>query len=60
MKFESSKRKFEERVTEQNKAKRRAVMVDFHDMPKPAKDPCAAGIRGGSFDFWESSFSHCL
>ncbi|KAK4379699.1 hypothetical protein RND71_001561 [Anisodus tanguticus] len=38
MDFESSKRKFEERFAEQNKAKRRMVMVDFHDMPKPAKD----------------------
>ncbi|XP_070013911.1 uncharacterized protein [Nicotiana sylvestris] len=41
MKFESSKRKFEERVAEQKNAKRRIIMVDFHDMPKPAKDPSA-------------------
>lgn len=38
MKFESSKRKFEERLAEQRKAKRRTVMVDFNDMPKPADD----------------------
>ncbi|KAK4372192.1 hypothetical protein RND71_007576 [Anisodus tanguticus] len=41
MKFESSKRKFEERLTEQREAKRRIIMVDFHDMPKPANDPRA-------------------
>ncbi|XP_019265428.1 PREDICTED: histone H3.v1-like [Nicotiana attenuata] len=41
MKFESSKRKFEERVAEQKNAKRRIIMVDFHDMPKLAKDPSA-------------------
>ncbi|KAF3633646.1 hypothetical protein FXO37_26944 [Capsicum annuum] len=40
-KFESSKKKFEERFTEQKESKRRIVMVDFHDMPKPAKDPRA-------------------
>ncbi|PHT94756.1 hypothetical protein T459_02638 [Capsicum annuum] len=40
-KFESSKKKFEERFTEQKESKRRIVMVDFHDMPKPAKDPPA-------------------
>ncbi|CAN4080663.1 unnamed protein product [Withania somnifera] len=38
MKFESSKRKFEERFEEQREAKRRIVMVDFHDMPKPPND----------------------
>ncbi|KAM3358454.1 hypothetical protein P3S68_021385 [Capsicum galapagoense] len=35
-KFESSKRKYEERLTEEREAKRRIVMVDFHRMPKPA------------------------
>ncbi|PHU30446.1 hypothetical protein BC332_02539 [Capsicum chinense] len=40
-KFESSKRKYEERLAEQSEAKRRIVMVDFHHMPKPAKDPRA-------------------
>ncbi|OIT29792.1 hypothetical protein A4A49_16419 [Nicotiana attenuata] len=39
--FESSKRKYEDRLAEQNKAKRRTIMVDFHEMPKPANDPCA-------------------
>ncbi|OIS97480.1 hypothetical protein A4A49_15267 [Nicotiana attenuata] len=39
--FESSKRKYEDRVAEQNKAKRRTIMVDFHEMPKLVKDPCA-------------------
>ncbi|CAN4110498.1 unnamed protein product [Withania somnifera] len=38
MKFESSKRKFEERFAEQRKAKRRIITVDFHNMPKPAND----------------------
>ncbi|KAH0730916.1 hypothetical protein KY289_002104 [Solanum tuberosum] len=41
MKFEASKRKYEERLAEQRKAKRKTIMVDFHDMPKPAKDPRA-------------------
>ncbi|MCD7447458.1 hypothetical protein HAX54_029724 [Datura stramonium] len=40
-KFESSKRKFEERLAEQREAKRRIVMVDFRDMPKPVNDPRA-------------------
>jgi len=39
--FESSKRKYEDRMAEQNKTKRRTIMVDFHEMPTPAKDPCA-------------------
>ncbi|PHT94494.1 hypothetical protein T459_02376 [Capsicum annuum] len=40
-KFESRKRKYEERLAVQSEAKRRIVMVDFHRMPKPAKDPRA-------------------
>ncbi|KAH0765512.1 hypothetical protein KY285_001383 [Solanum tuberosum] len=40
-KFESSKRKFEERLAEQKTAKRRIVLVDYHDMPKLANDPPA-------------------
>ncbi|KAK4372389.1 hypothetical protein RND71_007773 [Anisodus tanguticus] len=39
--FESSKRKIEERVAEQREAKRRIIMVDSHHMPKPANDPRA-------------------
>ncbi|MCD9642253.1 hypothetical protein HAX54_028944, partial [Datura stramonium] len=39
-KFESSKRKFE-KVSRQREAKRRTVMVDFHDMSKPSNDPRA-------------------
>ncbi|KAG5627433.1 hypothetical protein H5410_012651 [Solanum commersonii] len=38
MKFESIKRKFEERMTEQREVKRGTIMVDFHDMPKYAND----------------------
>ncbi|KAK4721504.1 hypothetical protein R3W88_011737 [Solanum pinnatisectum] len=38
MKFESSKRKFEEKWAEQRKFKRKTVMVDFHDVPKSSKD----------------------
>ncbi|PHU30615.1 hypothetical protein BC332_02708 [Capsicum chinense] len=38
-KFKSSKRKYEERLAEKSEAKRRIVLVDFHHMPKPAKDP---------------------
>ncbi|KAK4738288.1 hypothetical protein R3W88_001985 [Solanum pinnatisectum] len=41
MKFEASKTKYEKRLAEQRKAKRKTIMVDFHDMPKPAKDPRA-------------------
>ncbi|KAL3380343.1 hypothetical protein AABB24_000802 [Solanum stoloniferum] len=40
-KFESSKRKFEERLAEQKTAKRRIIMVDHHDMPKLPNDPPA-------------------
>ncbi|KAK6803658.1 hypothetical protein RDI58_001442 [Solanum bulbocastanum] len=40
-KFESSKRKFEERLAEQKTAKRRIILVDYHDMPKLANDPPA-------------------
>ncbi|WMV10049.1 hypothetical protein MTR67_003434 [Solanum verrucosum] len=40
-KFESSKRKFEERLAEQKTAKRQIVLVDYHDMPKLANDPPA-------------------
>ncbi|KAJ8573654.1 hypothetical protein K7X08_010165 [Anisodus acutangulus] len=39
--FETSKRKFEERFAEQNEAKRRIITVGFHHMPKPANDPRA-------------------
>ncbi|KAK6804116.1 hypothetical protein RDI58_001900 [Solanum bulbocastanum] len=38
MKFESTKRKFEERMTEQREVKRGTIKVDFHDMPKHAND----------------------
>ncbi|KAG5627402.1 hypothetical protein H5410_012620 [Solanum commersonii] len=38
-KFELSKRKFEERLADQREAKRRIVVVDFHQMPKAANDP---------------------
>ncbi|WMV10910.1 hypothetical protein MTR67_004295 [Solanum verrucosum] len=38
MKFQSSKRKLKERLAEQRKIKRRTVMVDFQDMPKPVND----------------------
>ncbi|KAG5627432.1 hypothetical protein H5410_012650 [Solanum commersonii] len=44
-KFESSKRKFEERLAEQREAKRRIIMVDFHDMPKLANDDSRAPRR---------------
>ncbi|KAH0782360.1 hypothetical protein KY290_001958 [Solanum tuberosum] len=44
-KFESSKRKFEERLAEQREAKRRIIMVNFHDMPKLANDDSRAPIR---------------
>lgn len=40
-KFELSKRKFEERLADQREAKRRIVVVDFHQMPKAANDPPA-------------------
>ncbi|KAG5628050.1 hypothetical protein H5410_013268 [Solanum commersonii] len=40
-KFESSKRKFEERLAEQKTTKRRIIMVDHHDMPKLPNDPHA-------------------
>ncbi|KAK4738319.1 hypothetical protein R3W88_002016 [Solanum pinnatisectum] len=40
-KFESSKRKFEQRLADQREAKRRIVLVDFHQMPKAANDPPA-------------------
>ncbi|KAH0782377.1 hypothetical protein KY290_001975 [Solanum tuberosum] len=40
-KFESSKRKFEQRLADQREAKRRIVLVDFHQMPKAANDPRA-------------------
>ncbi|KAK6804134.1 hypothetical protein RDI58_001918 [Solanum bulbocastanum] len=40
-KFESSKRKFEQRLADQRDAKRRIVLVDFHQMPKAANDPPA-------------------
>ncbi|KAK6804115.1 hypothetical protein RDI58_001899 [Solanum bulbocastanum] len=40
-KFESSKRKFEQRLADQREAKRRIVVVDFHQMPKSANDPPA-------------------
>uniref|UniRef100_M1CD87 Uncharacterized protein n=1 Tax=Solanum tuberosum TaxID=4113 RepID=M1CD87_SOLTU len=40
-KFELSKRKFEERLADQREAKRRIVVVDFHQMPKSANDPPA-------------------
>ncbi|KAH0730951.1 hypothetical protein KY285_001865 [Solanum tuberosum] len=38
MKFQSSKRKLKERLAEQRKIKKRTVMVDFQDMPKPIND----------------------
>uniref|UniRef100_A0A3Q7EH89 Uncharacterized protein n=1 Tax=Solanum lycopersicum TaxID=4081 RepID=A0A3Q7EH89_SOLLC len=38
-KFESSKRKFEQRLTDEREAKRRIVLVDFRQMPKDANDP---------------------
>ncbi|WMV10860.1 hypothetical protein MTR67_004245 [Solanum verrucosum] len=41
MKFEASKTKYEKRLAEQRKAKRKTIMVNFHDMPKSAKDPRA-------------------
>ncbi|KAL3380767.1 hypothetical protein AABB24_001094, partial [Solanum stoloniferum] len=44
-KFESSKRKFEERLAEQREAKRRIIMVDSHDMPKLANDDSHAPKR---------------
>ncbi|WMV10885.1 hypothetical protein MTR67_004270 [Solanum verrucosum] len=40
-KFESSKRKFEQRLADQREDKRRIVLVDFHQMPKAANDPRA-------------------
>ncbi|KAK6803783.1 hypothetical protein RDI58_001567 [Solanum bulbocastanum] len=40
-KFESSKRKFEERLAEQKTSKRRIIMVDYCNMPKTANDPPA-------------------
>ncbi|KAG5627400.1 hypothetical protein H5410_012618 [Solanum commersonii] len=40
-KFELSKRTFEERLADQREAKRRIVVVDFHQMPKSANDPRA-------------------
>ncbi|KAK4737813.1 hypothetical protein R3W88_001510 [Solanum pinnatisectum] len=40
-KFESSKRKFEERLAEQKTSKRRIIMVDYRNMPKTANDPPA-------------------
>ncbi|KAL3380786.1 hypothetical protein AABB24_001108 [Solanum stoloniferum] len=40
-KFESSKRKFEQRLADQREAKRRIVVVDFHQMPESANDPPA-------------------
>ncbi|KAG5627392.1 hypothetical protein H5410_012610 [Solanum commersonii] len=40
-KFESSKRKFEQRLADQRETKRRIVLVDFHQMPKAANDPRA-------------------
>ncbi|PHT60206.1 hypothetical protein CQW23_02569 [Capsicum baccatum] len=47
-KFESSKRKYEERLTEEREAKRRIIMVDFHRMPKPAN-----GHRASKRRWWE-------
>ncbi|KAG5602522.1 hypothetical protein H5410_033892 [Solanum commersonii] len=38
MKFESTKRKSEERIAKQRKVKRGTIMVNFHDMPKHAND----------------------
>ncbi|KAG5609838.1 hypothetical protein H5410_021119 [Solanum commersonii] len=34
-------KKFEERLAEQRKAKRKTALVDFHDMPKPTEAYCA-------------------
>ncbi|PHT59834.1 hypothetical protein CQW23_02197 [Capsicum baccatum] len=49
MKFATSKRKFEERLAEQSESKRRIIMVDFHDMPKPAKDTSGTSSAQESF-----------
>uniref|UniRef100_A0A3Q7G1Z4 Uncharacterized protein n=1 Tax=Solanum lycopersicum TaxID=4081 RepID=A0A3Q7G1Z4_SOLLC len=38
MKFELRRRKFEEILVEQRKAKRKIVVVDLSDVPKPAED----------------------
>ncbi|KAM3323339.1 hypothetical protein P3S67_004490 [Capsicum chacoense] len=51
-KFESSKRKYEERLAEEREAKRRIVMVDFNRMPKPAN-----GRRAPRRRWWESKRS---
>ncbi|PHT60203.1 hypothetical protein CQW23_02566 [Capsicum baccatum] len=51
-KFESSKRKYEERLAEEREAKRRIVMVDFNRMPKPAN-----GSRAPRRRWWESKRS---
>ncbi|KAK4731733.1 hypothetical protein R3W88_024721 [Solanum pinnatisectum] len=40
-KFESSKRKLEQRLADQRKAKIRIIMIDFHQTPKLANDPRA-------------------
>uniref|UniRef100_A0A3Q7EJ15 Uncharacterized protein n=1 Tax=Solanum lycopersicum TaxID=4081 RepID=A0A3Q7EJ15_SOLLC len=40
-KFESNKRKFEQRLADEREAKRRIVLVDFRQMPKAAYDPPA-------------------
>ena len=40
-KFESSKRKFEQRLADEREAKRRIVLLDFRQMPKASNDPPA-------------------